>query len=358
MQTDRHRFWYPVGMSWLDPVDWLLPLERPFKRLCSVPADLDAVLDRAEETPPRDVGVDPVAFDALWSATQALYATGLYPALQICIRRRGAVVLDRALGVARGGGPSAAPDAPRERARVDTPILLYSASKALAAMVIHKLDEQRLVHLDDRVCDYIPEFAKHRKHWITVRHLLSHSAGIPNLPPELMDLDLLEDPDRLGELLCELEPTHGAGRRLAYHAISGGFVLGEIVRRVTGQDMRAVMQKEICDPLGFRWTNFGVDPADVPQMAEDAVTGLPLVPPLSWMLQRVLGVPFEQVVEMANDPRFRTAVIPAANAVSTAGELSRFYQCMLQEGELDGVRVFEPRTVRHATSEQTYLSWT
>jgi CubicO group peptidase (beta-lactamase class C family) len=73
------------------------------------------------------------------------------------------------------------------------------------------------------------------------------------------------------------------------------------------------------------------------------------------MLRRALGVGFEEVVELANDARFLTGVIPAANAVSTAQELCRFYQCLLNEGELDGVRVFDPRTVRHATSEQSYL---
>ncbi|MGH0035278.1 MAG: serine hydrolase domain-containing protein [Myxococcota bacterium] len=345
-------------MGRFDPVDWIVPLERPLGllgRLCPVPSDLGPWTDRAEETPAHEVGLDPTDIDELWRVTRALFRTGLYPGISVCIRRHGQVVLHRALGSARGGGPGEAIDGVRTPMRVDTPVLLYSASKALAAMVIHKLDEQRLVHLDDRVCDYIPEFARHKKHWITIRHILSHSAGIQNLPPGLMDLDLLEDPEHVCELLCDLEPTHGAGRRLAYHAITGGFVLGEIVRRVTGQDMRAVMRKEVCEPLGLRWTNFGVEPADVPRVAQDAVTGLPLIPPLSWLLERALGVPFERVVELTMDPRFLTGVIPAANAVSTADELCRFYQCMLEDGELDGVRIFEPRTIRHATSEQTYL---
>jgi CubicO group peptidase (beta-lactamase class C family) len=345
-------------MGRIDPVDWILPLERPlgwFKRLCPVPDDLGPWTDRAPETPAREVGLDPDRIEELWRVTRALFRTGLYPGLQVCIRRHGQVVLERSLGHARGGGPEDPLEGPREPMGVDTPVLLYSASKALAAMVIHKLDEQRLIHLDDRVCETIPEFARHRKHWITIRHILSHSAGIANLPPGLMDLDLLQDPDRICELLCELEPSHGAGRRLSYHAITGGFVLGEIVRRVTGQNIRAYMHKEICEPLGLRWTNFGVESSDVHRVARDAVTGLPVLPPLSWMLERALGVPFERVVDLANDPRFLTGIIPAANAVSTAHELGRFYQCLLNDGELDGVRVFDPRTIRHATSEQTYL---
>jgi CubicO group peptidase (beta-lactamase class C family) len=60
------------------------------------------------------------------------------------------------------------------------------------------------------------------------------------------------------------------------------------------------------------------------------------------------------VVKLASDPRFLTGVVPSANVVSNAWELCAFYECLLREGELDGVRIFDPRTVRHATSEQAY----
>ncbi len=339
----------------MNAVDLLILPERPFMAACSETNDPESVSDRGEEIAPHEVGLTTAAVDRIWQAVQSLYRTRLYPAIQICIRHRSQVVMNRAVGFASGTAPNDPPDARRIPVRVDTPFLLYSASKAMAAMLIHKLDERNELHLDDRVCETIPEFASHGKDWITVRHVLGHRAGIPNLPPEAMDLELLQNPEAVVELLCELEPTSVAGRRLAYHAISGGFVLGEIIRRVTGQDARALMQKEIVEPLGFRWMNFGVEPADVPEVARDALTGLPVLPPFSWALERALGVAFDKVVEKANDPRFLTGVVPAANVVSTAEELCAWYECLLQGGELNGVRVFDPRTIRHATSEQTYL---
>ena len=124
--------------------------------------------------------------------------------------------------------------------------------------MIHKLDEKHVLHLEDAVCEFIPEFARYGKEHITLRHLLSHRAGIPNLPPEAMDLDLLRRPDLVVEILSEARPRSRPGRLLAYHAVSGGFVLGEVVRRATGQDIRDVLGKEVCEPLGFRWMNYGV----------------------------------------------------------------------------------------------------
>jgi len=345
------------GIGSRDWLDWLLLPGRPFKTTCPLPRDPEAVSVRGREVEPARAGSTREALDRVWEAALGLYRTGLYPAVQICLRRHGQVALHRAVGYARGGGPGAGPDptAPRRRVGLDTPFLLYSASKALTAMVIHKLDEQRLLHLEDRICDYIPEFAADGKEWITIRHVLGHRAGIPNLPPEAFDLELLAEPARVVEVLCRTRPLFRPGRRLAYHAVSGGFLLGEVVRRATGRDLREVMRKEISEPLGARWLGFGVRGDQVGEVAEDAVTGLPVLPPFSWAVRRALGVGFEDAVRLARDPRFLTGLIPAANAVATAEELSAFYQCLLDGGRWRGRRIFEPRTVRHATVEDSFL---
>ena len=82
-----------------------------------------------------------------------------------------------------------------------------------------------------------------------------------------------------------------------------------------------------------------------------------MLPPVSTVLGRALGVDFHQAIAMSNDPRFLCGCVPAASMVATANELSRFYQLLLNHGELDGVRVFDPRTVRRATAEQSYLEF-
>jgi len=325
------------------------PIPRSIESVTSIAAD--------REVDPRTVGVEPTGVDAIWRAIETLYRDGLHPAIQLCVRRRGQVLIDRAIGYARGAGPHDPPDGVKIPVTPETPFNTFSASKAVTAMVIHLMDQQHLLHLDDPVCEYIPEFAAHGKRWVTIRHVLTHRAGIPNVPPEAMRLELLEEPDEILRILCDTYPTWRAGRRLAYHAISGGFLLGEIVRRVTGDDLRTVLACEILEPLRFRWMNYGVDPQDVDRVALNYFTGMPVLPPLSWIFRRFLGLDFERVPELGNDPRYLTAIVPSGNVVATANELSRFYQLLLNGGELDGVRVFEPRTIRRAVSEQSYLEF-
>ena len=342
-----------MDKRFLDPIYLLSRAPIGLSR-CAIPADLDAVASRAEEWAPEPEDVSREAIERVWNAVVALYRSGVYPAVQLCIRRHAAIVLNRAIGHARGNAPGDSPETEKVLVTPKTPFDIYSASKAVTAMVIHKLDEEHVLHLEDRVCDFIPEFAHHGKHRISLRHLLAHRAGIPNVPPDSMDLGLLSQPDRIIEILCEAKPQTRPGRMLAYHAVSGGFVLGEVVRRVTGKDIRSVLSEKIVEPLGFRWMRYGVHPDDVPEVAQDAVTGPPVPWPISRILRNALGVSHRQAVEMANDPRFLTAIVPSANVVTTAEELSAFYQCLLDEGVLDGVRVFQPQTVRHATSEQSY----
>jgi CubicO group peptidase (beta-lactamase class C family) len=169
-----------------------------------------------------------------------------------------------------------------------------------------------------------------------------------------MDLDLLGQPEKVVEIMCDAELRSRPGRVLAYHAVSGGFVLAEVVRRVTGDDIRTVLERELIGPLGYRWMRYGVREADLTLVARDAVTG-PSVPwPISAILRNALGADIEHVIELANDPRYLTGIVPSANIVTTASELCAFYQCLLDGGEQNGVRVLEPSTIRHATGESAW----
>src|SRR5262249_62279370 len=179
-----------------------------------------------------------------------LYERGIHPALALCVGRHGRVLLDRAIGHVRGNGPGDPPDGPRIPLTPDSPFVTLSASKAVTAMVIHLLDQQDLLRLDDPVCEYIPEFAANGKQWITIRHILIHRAGIQNLPAEVLRLPSLEDTNTVVAIIANQRPSSRAGRQLAYHAVSGGFVLGEVGRRVTGKSIRAVLDAEVRRPLG------------------------------------------------------------------------------------------------------------
>ncbi|RIL05072.1 MAG: hydrolase [Proteobacteria bacterium] len=337
----------------MDLLDLAALSMRPFKRVCRIPRDLDAVTSRAEEVPAREVHLTRANVEAIWRSAQALYRTGLYPALQLCVRHRGAIVLDRTIGHAAGNAPLDPPDTPKRLATPDTPFRIYSASKAVTAMVVHLLDERGALHIDDPVCEYLPEFGVGSKRHITIAHVLCHRAGIPNLPEGAMDLDLLETPEQIVRMLAAMPLVSRPGRELAYHAVSGGFVLGEVVRRATGTDIRSVLDKEVRAKLGLRWLSYGVEPADVHAVAKDAITGLAPIPPFSTVLARALGAPVERVLEIAHDPRFLAGILPAANVVANARDLCTFFECLRTDGALDGARVFEPRTVRRARTEQS-----
>lgn len=320
-----------------------------------VPFDADEVTRVASEDDPRAAGLAPDDVAAMWRSVVAAYETGLYPALALCVRRRGRVVIDRSIGHVSGNAPGAPADAHRVVATPSTMFNLFSASKMVTAMLVHLCDQRGLVHLDDPVAHYIPEFGAHGKHRITLRHVLTHRAGIPHIPPDLADPSLLERPADILALLCAQKPTWAPGRRLAYHALTGGYVLAAVIERVTGASVRDLLRDAVLAPLGFDGFQFGVPAARMKDVAQNAFTGPPVVPPLAQVIRRALSVDFHDAVRISNDPRFLQAVIPAGNIMATANEASRFMQLLLDGGTLDGVAVFEPRTIKRAVAETSYL---
>ena len=337
----------------LVPVPRLPLIPDPLRRV-HVPRDLEPVTTIGPEDAPADGGLTAGGVDRIWDAATGLFRTGVYPAVALTVRREGAVVVNRAVGWARGGGPEDPPDAPKVLATPDTPFVIFSAAKAITATLIHLLDERGDFHIDDRVCEYIPEFAANGKAAITIEHLLSHRAGIPNLPREALELENAGNGELIVDAICRAKPRTRPGKLLAYHAVSGGYILGELVKRVRGKDIRQVLAEEILDPLGFRWTNYGVAPEDLDAVGTSHATGLPPLPPAGTLLTRALGIPPDEITRAANDPRLLTTIIPAANVVTTSNELSRFFEMLRNGGELDGVAVMDSKTVRRAIVERSY----
>lgn len=319
-----------------------------------MPDDLASVTTAGEEAEASEAGMEAEGIERIWAGAERLYSSGMHPAIVLCIRRNGKVFLNRSIGYAHGNGPADPADGEKVAATPETPFVIYSASKAITAMMAHLLDQKGLIHIGDRVCEYIPDYARHGKEAITIAHVLAHKAGVPNLPGDAFDLDRVNDDEFILEILCDAKPASRPGKTLAYHAVSGGFIIAEIVKRTTGKTIREFLADEVLDPLGFRWGNYGVAPEDVAKVGTSYVTGPPALPPLSTMLRRALGVSTDEVVEKSNDPRFLTGIIPAANVVTTANELSLFFELMRAGGEIGGVRVYEPRTLRRAVTEQSY----
>ena len=310
-----------------------------------VPADLDAITDIGDEEPDA---LDAAAVEQIWDAARHWYRAGMQPAIQVCLRYNGIVVLNRAIGHGWGNGPTDPDDAEQVPVTTQTPFCVYSAAKAISTTVVHMLVERGSFALDDRVCDYLPEYTGYGKERTTIRHVLTHSAGVPFATGPRPDLRRMNDSDYARRKLGELKPIHRPGLMHIYHGLTWGPLVREIVSAATGRSIREILATEILDPLGFRWTNYGVADADVALVAPSHVTGKPLPAPIAAGLKIALGGSMTQIIPFSNSPMFLTSVVPSSSTVSTAGELSRFAEMLRRGGELDGVRVMRAQTLRAA----------
>ena len=313
-----------------------------------VPADLDSVTTIGDEDHSQ---IDSAAVERIWRAARHWYRAGFHPAVQLAIRHRGRVVLNRAIGHGWGNAPTDPPDAEKIPATTDTPFCVYSAAKGITATVVHMLVEQGHFALDDRVCEYIPSYTSHGKHRTTIRHVLTHSAGVPFPTGPKPDLRRADDHEYAQEQLGKLRPLYRPGLVHIYHALTWGPLMREIVYAATGKDIREILAAEILDPLGFRWTNFGVAEEDIPLVAPSHATGKPLPPVIAAIFRRAIGGTVHEIIPYTNTPAFLSTVVPSSNTISTANELSRFAEMWRRGGELDGVRIISPERMYGAVQE-------
>lgn len=234
---------------------------------------------------------------------------------QLCVAHKGQTIVDRSFGCAP-----------------DTPLLLFSAGKPFPALLVHLLAERGQLALDDPVARHWPEFGQHGKDRITIRQVLRHRAGVPVARNLALDALTALSWDRSIRAIEQARPRFPAGAVPAYHVLNYGFILGEVVQRVTGRSLRDVLRTEILDPVGLPNTHLGLPPALWPTHVPVQSEGLEGL---------VRTVVFNRRV-------VRQAVIPAATMASTARDLTRFYQLLVNGGELDGVRVFAPETIAQA----------
>ncbi|PTQ89242.1 serine hydrolase domain-containing protein [Agitococcus lubricus] len=319
---------------------------------CYVTPDVASVTsyDSQTEVNPESVGLSLKQRDRIWQAAELLYKTGASPAISICIRKKGHIVLNRAIGHARGNGPEDTLDTPKVLATPDTRICLFSASKVVTAMLIHLLDEMGEIDLLDPISNYIPEYGVNGKRNATIYHLLAHRGGIPSLPKGT-DPKLLFNPDAALDLLYKAKPIAPSGYRAAYHALTAGYILGEIIKRVTGKDCREFMAEKISIPMDMPSFNFGLAPEHREQVALNYSTGVKPIFVMDAFLRNILGGSMEDAEHYTNDPQFMDTICPAGNIFATAEQASRFFQMLLDGGRYQDKQLFDPKTIRRATIE-------
>lgn len=319
----------------------------------SVPRNLGSVtqIDSKAETSPYDVSMTRDNVEAIWNSVESFYRTGLQPGMTMVIRRQGEIVLKRSIGHARGNPPPNHPDQDVDQVLMtpDTPICLFSASKAITAMLVHKLSEQGKLELNDTVGQYIPEFACNGKENITIAQVLSHRAGVPQIPISNPHPSLLFKWDSVIDLINSGYTNRGDGSQQAYHAIVGGYILGELVKRITGKSVESALQEMIAKPLGAKYLTYGLQKKHQGLAAFNYSTGATPVFPINVLAKRALNIEFEKIATISNSSGFMDASIPAGNIYGTADEVSRFYQMMLDGGIYNGHQMFEENTIKLAT---------
>ena len=253
------------------------------------------------------------------------------------------------------GHADAARTRPWER---DTIVNVFSTTKAMTALCAHMLVDRGQLDLDAPVARWWPEFAEHGKAAITPRQLLSHTAGLAALRAPLAEAAFF-DWSAMTTALAAETPWWEPGAANGYHALTYGFLVGELIRRVDGRTPGTFLREEIARPLAADF-HIGLPASEdsrVAEMipataAESAAAGAPPPAPGS-LIAAVMGNP-PMRPEVANLPAWRRAEIPAANGHGNARSVARIMAALACGGALDGVRLLSRATLARATEEQIY----
>jgi CubicO group peptidase (beta-lactamase class C family) len=260
-------------------------------------------------------------------------ADGTQPGAQLYVSQGGETVVDAALGEARPGVPMTP----------DSLVTWFSMTKAITAVSVAQQWERGNLDVEARVVHYIPEFGAHGKDAITLRHLLTHTAGIPNAdgileakPWRESNADSLA---RIYDARLDYEP----GTRAGYHAAAGMTVLGEVVARVSGKPYADYVRAEIFEPLGMHDCWVGM-PEEWHAAYGDRI---------AHMFNTEGDAPF--ALGFVDTPRAVANPMPAGNGRGPIRQVGRMYEALLHGGLLDPVTVAAV-SARHRTEmlDETY----
>ncbi|MEV0620444.1 serine hydrolase domain-containing protein [Nonomuraea sp. NPDC050404] len=276
-------------------------------------------------------------------AADRLVESGEERGLQVAVYRDGVQVVDVVAGVA--DPESGRPVTP------DTPFYNFSIGKGATATVAHVLAQRGLFGYDTPVAELWPEFGRHGKQGVTVRHVLSHTAGVPGVPLDTTPEDVC-DWGRMTAALEEAELWWEPGTKVGYHAYTFGFLVGEIVRRVTGKPISQVLREEVAGPLGVAdELYFGMPEREHARLArlEDAPVDMSEWGEMPADLPMFKAGPMSLMpnADLGNRPDYLSADIPAGGKTS-ARAIARMYAALL--GEVDGTRLITQERLREATA--------
>jgi CubicO group peptidase (beta-lactamase class C family) len=322
---------------------------------------------------PARVDMDPAALDALADEFRStLEKNELFHGAQVAMFRRGHCVLHAGGGLARiRTGEPVTPE---------TLFVLFSTTKGLAGLAMLMLYERKAFHYDEPVSKYWPSFTRSvpEKAAVTIRHVMSHRAGMP-LGPRTLRPEQWSDRDAIRTAMEELPLRFRPGEKNAYHAMNYGHLVNELMQRIDGRDCGRFLREEVFEPLGLRDLHLGLpdDPALERRVAW-CTNEVVLSPD---RIARATGVasageggaqrrgeggttepeprrraPPERHADIPemwhefNWPETHRAVLPAAGGIGTAREVARFYDVLARGGRVGDLALVSPEGLRYATT--------
>jgi CubicO group peptidase (beta-lactamase class C family) len=230
----------------------------------------------------------------------------------------------------------------------NTLTVVFSTTKTMTALAALVLVDRGELDLDANVAKYWPEFAARGKAEIKVRQLLSHTSGVSGWD-QPVTFDDVYDWDKSTAMLAAQAPWWAPGTALGYHAFTYGHLIGEVIRRITGQRLGEFFAAQIAGPLGADF-HIGLPPSEFPRVANVVAprwppTDLTRLDPNSPAYKTNTGPLLDLNIELSRTERWRRADIGAGNGHGNARSVARIQSAMACAGVVDGVRLLSPKTI-------------
>jgi CubicO group peptidase (beta-lactamase class C family) len=278
---------------------------------------------------PERIGWVPDRLDRAYALLERWVAAGTVPAAALCVGRGAGVVAPRFFG-------RHAPDPGAPAIRPDALFLIASITKPITVTAAMLLVERGSIALDDRVADFVPTFAQNGKHDVRIRHLMTHTSGLPDMLPKNDALRAAHAPlSTFIDEIVRLPLLFPPGGKVHYQSM-GTAMLAEVVHQVAGVSHAEFLRREVFEPLGMHDTSLGWRPEARERIAAIRLTDAQRATDWNW-----------------NTPYWLGFGAPWGGLITSPADLARFCRMMLGGGTLDGVRLLGPATVRAMTTNQT-----
>nr|MDO8085104.1 serine hydrolase domain-containing protein [Candidatus Sigynarchaeum springense] len=246
----------------------------------------------------------------------------------------------------------------------DTLVCVFSSTKVMAAICVHVLADRGLVDYDAPVAKYWPGFARAGKENVLVRHILSHTSGVSTYP-EQVTIEELANWEKMVDLVERQPPLWPPGTAIGYEMTSFSFLVGELVRRVSGKSIGTFFRDEIARPLGADF-HIGTPETEFPRLAEliaprrctmfglvnsDFLFRL-LGKPTAIQIARNPKIPVELIKTLHREPRWQKAELPSSNGNGNARSMAKIGAMIACDGELNGKRLLSTETIKETATSQ------